>query len=328
MYSVVAAGELLIDFTPAGLSAGQKQLYEQNPGGAPANVLVGLSRLGHKTAFIGKVGQDHFGQFLKNVLLDNQVDCQGLASTDQCKTTLAFVHLDSQGDRSFSFYRQPGADILLNKAEIPLELLSQSAIFHFGSVSLTDEPARSATLYAASQAKKSGCLLSYDPNLRLMLWPDPATAKSTILAGLDQVDILKISEEELFFLTGLTELDQGAAWFFERYGLELVLITLGADGAYAANRQNSARAAAYAVQTIDTTGAGDAFTAAFLDQILHSKLQPGQLQREDLARFLAFANAAGSLATSKTGAIPALPTKPEIEACLTEIPLLTKESRL
>ena len=319
MFAVVAAGELLIDFTPAGYSAGGEALFEQNPGGAPANVLVGLSRLGHKTAFIGKVGQDHFGHFLQNVLLDNKVDCQGLALTDQCKTTLAFVHLDKDGDRSFSFYRNPGADTLLSREDIPLDLLRQTEIFHFGSVSLTAEPARSATLYAASQAKEAGCLVSYDPNLRLMLWPDSHTAKKTILAAMDRVDILKISEEELFFLTGLADLEQGAAWFFKRFDLVLVLITLGPGGAYAATRENQAWQPAYAVKTIDTTGAGDAFTAAFLDRLLQKKQEPGRLTAAALAEYLAFANAAGSLATTRTGAIPALPNEKEIQDCLDKI---------
>ncbi|MDW7658077.1 MAG: PfkB family carbohydrate kinase [Bacillota bacterium] len=322
MFDVTAAGELLIDFTPAGLSVRSHPLYEQNPGGAPANVLACLSRLGHKTAFIGKVGNDLFGKSLVDVLSVAGIDCQALTMTDHCHTTLAFVHLNDQGDRSFSFYRNPGADLMLTPADIPSELIDQSRIFHFGSVSMTADPARSATLAAVRQARTAGCLISYDPNLRLMLWPTADEARATILAAMSSVDILKISEEELLFLTGEKDLASGAAWFFSRYGIALILITLGPRGAYAATRNAAAIHPAYAVHTIDTTGAGDAFTGAFLDRLLRDGGMLADLTEDDLKHYLAFANAAGSLATTKTGAIPAMPTLDEIEDCLKDRPQL------
>jgi sugar/nucleoside kinase (ribokinase family) len=322
MFDVTAVGELLIDFTPAGLSVHSHPLYEQNPGGAPANVLACLSRLGHKTAFIGKVGDDIFGKSLAGVLSDAGIDCRALTTTDQCHTTLAFVHLNEQGDRSFSFYRNPGADIMLTPADIPSDLIDQTRIFHFGSVSMTADPARSATLAAVYKAVSAGCLISYDPNLRLMLWPTAEEARTTILAAMPSVDMLKISEEELLFLTGETDLAAGAAWFFARYGISLVLITLGPRGAFAATRHAAAVHPAYAVHTIDTTGAGDAFTGAFLDRLLRGGGALADLSEDDLKHYLAFANAAGSLATTKTGAIPAMPALDEIEDCLKDRPPL------
>ena len=316
MFDVTAAGELLIDFTPAGKSVHSHPLYEQNPGGAPANVLACLSRLGHKTAFIGKVGNDLFGKSLTGVLRAAGIDCQALTETDQCHTTLAFVHLNDRGDRSFSFYRNPGADIMLTPADIPSDLIRQSRVFHFGSVSMTADPARSAILAAVSLARSAGCLISYDPNLRLMLWPTADEARTTILSAMESVDVLKISEEELLFLTGEKDLAGGAAWFFARYGLALILITLGPRGAYAATRTATAAHPAYDVHTIDTTGAGDAFTGAFLDRLLRGGGSLADLSADDLKHYLAFANAAGSLATTKTGAIPAMPTRDEIHDCL------------
>lgn len=322
MFDVTAAGELLIDFTPAGRSARGYPLFEQNPGGAPANVLACLSKLGHPTAFIGKVGDDLFGKNLKSVLLDAGIDCRALTTTGLCQTTLAFVQLDEQGDRSFSFYRDPGADLMLTEEDIPPDLISQSRVFHFGSVSMTADPARSATLAAAHLARTAGCLISFDPNLRQMLWSSPDEAKKTILAAMTSVDILKLSDEELLFLTGEKDLAAGAAWLFSRYALSLVLITLGPRGAYAATRQASAIHPAYTVHTIDTTGAGDAFTGAFLDRLLRDGSSPAGLSEDDLKHYLAFANAAGSLATAKSGAIPAMPTLDEIEDCLKHRPTL------
>ncbi|MEA4887968.1 MAG: carbohydrate kinase [Clostridiaceae bacterium] len=322
MIDVTAIGELLIDFTPAGLSAQNHPLFEQNPGGAPANVLACLSRLGRQTAFIGKVGADQFGSSLKRVLDDAGIDTSGLFMTDVCHTTLAFVHLNEQGDRSFSFYRNPGADLLLEPAEIPLNLIDDCGIFHFGSVSMTADPAHSATMAAVRHAREQGRLISFDPNLRLSLWPSQHQARAAIREAMPWVDMLKISEEELLFLTGEENLTRGAGSLLNQYDLQLVLITLGAKGAYACTSAAEARQPAYDVKTVDTTGAGDAFTGGFLYQLLRSRRKPAELTEDDLNLYLAFANATGSLATTKKGAIPAMPTLAEIEKCLLETPRL------
>lgn len=321
MYDVTAIGELLIDFTPAGRSAQQYPLFEQNPGGAPANVLASLSRLGRKTAFIGKVGADQFGHSLKATLDQIGVATQGLVMTESCHTTLAFVHLDEQGDRSFSFYRNPGADLLLEASELSYNLIDDCQIFHFGSVSMTADPSRQATMAAVRYAREQDKLISYDPNLRLALWSSPEAARSAILQVMHFADVLKISQEELEFLTGEHDLSRGAALLMRQHGLALVLITLGPRGAYARNSHGEAWSPTYDVQTIDTTGAGDSFTGAFLYQLLQSGRQPDELTEDDLVAFLAFANAAGSLATTRKGAIPALPTLAEIEDCLAHTPV-------
>lgn len=323
MIDVTAVGELLIDFTPAGKSTRGHALYEQNPGGAPANVLAFLSRLGHKTAFIGKVGCDLFGESLASILREAGVDCRALLKTDVCHTTLAFVHLDEQGDRSFTFYRNPGADLLLEPDDLPDDLIDQARFFHFGSVTMTDEPARSATKAAVRMARRYGCLVSYDPNLRLMLWHSETEARNQILSVMDQVDLLKISDDELLFLTGKTDLNQGANWFFERFPLSVVLITEGPRGAFAATRRVSSHHPAFDVKTVDTTGAGDAFTGAFIDRLLSRKSDSMEdLSQEELIQYLAFANAAGSLTTTQKGAIPAMPDREEIERCMNELPTL------
>lgn len=322
MFDVAAVGELLIDFTPAGISGQNHALYEQNPGGAPANVLACLTNLGRSTAFIGKVGNDQFGRFLKQTLDQAGINTKGLILTDACHTTLAFVHLNSQGDRSFSFYRNPGADLLLEADEVDTNLIRASRIFHYGSVSLSDEPSRSATLAAARQAREAGCLISFDPNLRLMLWSSDELARSVVLAAIPGTDVLKLSDDELLFLTGESDPSRGASLLIEKYQLKLVLITMGPRGAFASNGHVQAASPAYDVQTVDTTGAGDAFAGTFLDQILEHDLKLDQLNQSDLACMLAFANAAGSLATTRKGAIPAMPTREAILACLDQTPLL------
>jgi sugar/nucleoside kinase (ribokinase family) len=314
MIDVTALGELLIDFTPAGLSGQGNPTFEQNPGGAPANVLAALSKLGCQTAFIGKVGTDQFGQFLKKTLDDVGVSTHGLVMTDTCNTTLAFVHLSPTGDRSFSFYRDPGADLLLEPAELPYQLIEDTEIFHFGSVSMTAEPSRSATLAAVRHARDQHKLVSYDPNLRLRLWKSPEAAKAGILSAMPLADMVKISEEELLFLTGETDLAKGAELIMDTYGLKLVLITLGPGGAFAMNRQGQARKPTYDVKVVDTTGAGDAFTGGFLYRLIQSGKGPADLSAADLEEFLDFANAVGSLATTRKGAIPALPDLAAIEA--------------
>lgn len=316
MFDVVAIGEILIDFTPAGFSPQGNPIFEQNPGGAPANVLACLSKLGCSTAVIGKIGTDQFGKFLHSTLERVGVSTEGLVMTERCGTTLAFVHLSETGERSFSFYRDPGADLLLEPAELKRDVIENCCIFHFGSVSMTGEPSRSATLEAVSLAREKGKVISYDPNLRLRLWSSPTVAKTEILAAMPWADIVKLSEEELSFLTGETELESGANALLAKYDLQLVLITLGPKGAFACSKRGKAIHPAYAVTTIDTTGAGDAFTGGFLYQLIRSGKEPRELSTEELSKFLSFANAVGSLATSRKGAIPSLPDISEIEDCM------------
>ncbi|MDQ0199812.1 carbohydrate kinase family protein [Neobacillus ginsengisoli] len=312
MYDVIALGEVLIDFTPAGKSENREVQFEQNPGGAPANVLSALAKLGKKTAFIGKVGSDQFGHFLNSVLQNNNVNTKGVVFSKETNTTLAFVHLDDQGDRSFSFYRNPGADMMLNEREIDLKMIDHSRIFHFGSISMTQEPSASATLKAVSFAKENGLLISYDPNLRLSLWEDLNHAKSIIEVGLKFADVLKISEEELEFITGTIDLNMGSEYIYERFHTKLILVTLGSDGCFYRLGFNVGKCSGYEVEAIDTTGAGDAFLAGILYQIIEKDYLLSDLSLDDVNQMVSFANAVGALATMKKGAIPAMPSIEEI----------------
>ncbi|NLX64497.1 MAG: carbohydrate kinase [Clostridiaceae bacterium] len=316
MFDVVAIGELLIDFTPGGVTAEGTALFERNPGGAPGNVLAILSKMGKKTALISKVGDDQFGSFLISTMRDIGVDTRGIVVTDQANTTLAFVHLDSSGDRSFSFYRKPGADMLLSKDEINPELIKDCRIFHFGTVSMTKEPSREATLHAVMTAKKYKKLISFDPNLRPPLWDDLKEARELMKTGLVYTDILKVSEEELEFITGETNLEKGSGYIRDKYGTRLILVTLGAEGCYYRHGDSTGKLAAYDVDTIDTTGAGDAFLGAMLYKILNSGKRIELLDKVQLESMIRFSNAAGSLATTKKGAIPAMPSVREVETLL------------
>lgn len=322
MFDVTAVGELLIDFTPAGVSLQGRPLFEQNPGGAPANVLACLSRLGRSTAFIGKVGSDQFGYSLKSTLDQVGVSTRGLVMTEEYPTTLAFVHLNEQGDRSFSFYRNPGADLMLHSTELAFNLIDDCQIFHFGSVSMTNDPARQATMTALRYACEQQKTISFDPNLRPMLWSSLELAKKTILSALPFVDLLKISEEELVFLIDDSDVSRGADTLMRQYDIQLVLVTMGPRGAYGRSRLAEGWHPAYDVKTIDTTGAGDAFTGGFLFQLLQAGKQLESISEDDLVSFLAFANATGSLATVQKGAIPSLPTLAEVDECLMHTPHL------
>lgn len=322
VFDVTAVGELLIDFTPAGSDSVGDQLFVRKPGGAPANVLAAVSRLGGRTAFIGKVGNDMFGSFLRQTLNGLNIDISGLAADPIIPTTLAFVQLDEKGDRSFRFYRNPGADIMLQTSEIPQEILEDSRILHFGSVSLTSEPSRSATLFAVKAAKESGRVISFDPNYRPPLWQSSQEAKAQMTAGLALADIVKVSEEEMQLLTGKTDLQEGSLEL-ERCGASLVLISLGAKGAYFRRGNVAGWVPTYDVKTIDTNGAGDAFLGAVLFRLKGRKLRDIRgLSEEKLTELLSFANAAGALATSRSGAIPAMPTLEEIEVCRKNVPIL------
>lgn len=322
MFDVTAIGELLIDFTPAGNNAAGDLIFARKPGGAPANVLAANSKLGGKTSFIGKVGNDMFGQFLKNVLENTQIDTTGLIYDPDVPTTLAFVQLDARGDRSFSFYRKPGADVMLQISDIKEDMMTNCHVFHFGSVSLTDEPSRSTTLAAVEIAKKAGCIISYDPNYRPALWNNVETAKEQMKAGLALADIVKVSEEEMVLLTGKNDLQEGSNEL-ARYGASLVLISLGPKGAFYRKGELYEMLPTYNVKTVDTNGAGDSFLGAVHYRLREKTLAEIQkLSQEDMEDIISFANAAGSLTTTKGGAIPAMPTLEEIEFCRKTVPLL------
>ncbi|MCI8623055.1 MAG: carbohydrate kinase [Provencibacterium sp.] len=316
MFDVVALGESLIDFTPNGTNEQGMQLFACNPGGAPANVLAMNAKLGGRTAFIGMVGDDAFGAFLQKTMEEAGIDVQGLRKTRDYPTTLAFVQLTPEGDRSFSFYRKPGADVMLTAAEVDPALLQNCRVFHFGSVSLTDEPSRTATLEAARAAKRAGALISYDPNYRPLLWDSPAHAKEELSAALPLADLIKVSEEEMVLLTGETQLEAGAA-ALSAHGAALVLVTLGPKGAYYRAQTGSGLLPAFDVDTVDTTGAGDAFLGALLFCLSgKTRAEIEAVSQADWQRIVAFANAAGSLTTAAKGAIPAMPTHEQIDACL------------
>ncbi len=316
IYGVVAIGELLIDFTPHGISSQGNILFEQNPGGAPANVLAALSRFGKKTAFIGKVGSDQFGHFLQHTLEQNRIETKGLVFSDEVNTTLAFVHIADDGDRQFSFYRKPGADLTLREDEVNFELIGNAEIFHFGSVSMTEEPSRSATLRAVEHAKRRGKLISYDPNLRESLWHSLELARTVISEGLRFADLLKVSEEELYFLTECHELEEGCRWIGDRYGIPAVFVTLGSKGCYYNVCNYTGTVPGFSVAPVDSTGAGDAFLGAILYQLLGSPDRFSTLTEREIRDCVRFANAAGALATQRKGAIPSLPNLQDVEKLL------------
>lgn len=322
MFDVTAIGELLIDFTPNGRNASGDLLFARKPGGAPANVLAANSRLGGSTSFIGKVGNDKFGDFLRQSLEDAKINTQGLSRDPDVPTTLAFVQIDARGDRSFSFYRKPGADVMLKTSDFTEEMVTGCRMFHFGSVSLTEEPARSTTLHAVRTAKQAGCMISYDPNYRPPLWNNEKTAVAQMREGLSLADIVKVSEEEMVLLTGETGLEEGSRRI-GNFGASLVLVSLGARGAFYRRGEQCGMVPTYDVKTIDTNGAGDAFLGA-VHYCLRGKSREEvrRMTRDELEDILSFANAAGSLTTTKGGAIPAMPTLGEVEQCRRSVPLL------
>lgn len=314
-YDVTALGELLIDFTGSGLSPQGNPLLEVNPGGAPCNVLSMLQNLGHRTAFIGKVGQDTFGDLLANAIARCGIETKGLLRDRRVHTSLAFVHTLPGGDRTFSFYRKPGADIMLEAEELDRELLTGCRIFHFGTLSLTDEPCRTATQIAVSTARQAGAILSFDPNLREPLWEDLGEAKRQIEWGMAQCDILKISDNEVLFMTGERDFEKGAAMLLGRFpNIRLLNITAGPDGSHCFYGGRHVYVPGVKVRTIEATGAGDTFCAC----VLHDVLQNGLDDRteESLAAMLRFANAAAAIVTTRKGALRAMPALSEIQALL------------
>jgi fructokinase len=315
MPSVTALGELLIDFTDAGTSPAGQKLFERNPGGAPANVLVALKKLGHDVAFIGKVGSDMHGDFLRETLEANGIDCTGLISDPDFFTTLAFVALDESGDRSFSFARKPGADTQLRADELPLALIQDSKVFHVGSLSLTDEPARSATKAALDAAKMAGCVMSYDPNYRDSLWTSAEAASEQMKSLIPYMDLVKISAEECPLLTSHTEPADAAAELLEA-GVDIVVVTLDADGAFVATKDGSKMVPSFRVEAVDTTGAGDSFWGGFLCAFVESGLAPQDVSIARAASFVRFGNAVASLCVRNRGAIPAMPERNDVEEVL------------
>lgn len=311
LFDVTALGELLIDFTENGTSAQGNPLMEANPGGAPCNVLAMLERLGKKTAFIGKVGKDMFGNQLKAAVEEVGIDTRNLIMDENVHTTLAFVHTYPDGDRDFSFYRDPGADMMLTKDEVQKELIENSRIFHFGTLSSTHEGVREATRRAIELAKEAGCIITFDPNLRPPLWKSLDDARKEIEYGMTKCDVLKISDNEVEFLFGTTDYDKGAAMIREKYNIPLVLITMGKDGSRAYYKDLRVEAAPFLQEnTIETTGAGDTFCASTLNYVLEHGLE--DLTEENLKELLTFANAAASLITTRKGALRVMPSRQEV----------------
>lgn len=312
MYDVTALGELLIDFTENGTSNQGNPLCEANPGGAPCNVLAMLAKLGHKTAFIGKVGNDFFGRQLKNAITEVGIDSEYLYMDEQVHTTLALVHTYPDGDRDFSFYRNPGADMMLTEAEIPENLIKNSRIFHFGTLSMTHEGVRAATKKAVAVAKKAGALISFDPNLRPPLWEYMSEAREQVLYGLEYCHILKISDNEIQWLTGKSDYTEGVKWINERYHIPLILVSMGKRGSRAYYEGMMVEASPFPQEnTIETTGAGDTFCGCVLHYICEHGLDG--LTEENLREMLTFANAAASLITTRKGALRVMPERQEIE---------------
>ena len=310
---VTALGELLIDFTENGTSAQGNPILEVNPGGAPCNVLAMLQKLGKQTAFIGKVGDDMFGRQLTEAVSSVGVDTRALLVDKEVHTTLAFVHTYPDGDRDFSFYRNPGADMMLTKDDVDEDLIRASRIFHFGTLSSTHKGVREATRYAIDVAREAGDLNSFDPNLRPPLWSSLDDAKREIEYGLGKCDILKISDNEVEFLFGTTDYDLGAKLLKEKYNIPLILITLGPNGSRAYYKDMRVEVAPFLQEkTIETTGAGDTFCASSLNYVLEHGLD--NLTEENLTELLTFANAAASLITTKKGALKVMPEKEEVLA--------------
>lgn len=314
MYDVVAMGELLIDFTPYGTSGQGNAVLEVNPGGAPCNVLAMLKKLGHPVAFVGKVGYDHFGSMLRETVRELGIDDTGLVTDPDVHTTLAFVHLDENGDRNFSFCRNPGADMMLSVDDLNEEVIRNAKIFHFGTLSMTSHTVREATKAAIRMAKKSGSLISFDPNLRPPLWESLDTAKDMILYGISKCDILKISEDELEFITGLSDLDAAAKLIAEKYlNIKVMFVTLGKDGSSVYFKGEKAFCKTFdEVKTIDTTGAGDTFCGCMLHHILKTGMD--HLTLDILKETILFGNAASSLVTTKKGALKSMPSEEEVLA--------------
>ena len=301
-YDVIALGELLIDFTMNGQSEQGNNMFEACPGGAPCNVLALLNKMGKKTAFIGKVGKDQFGALLRDTITEAGIDASNLMVDENVNTTLAFVHTFPDGDREFSFYRNPGADMMLTADEVNPEVVKDTKVFHFGTLSMTHEGVREATKKAVETAKANGCLVSFDPNLRPPLWSSLDLAKEQMEYGFGKCDILKISDKE--------DYDEGIAYLQETYNIPLILLTMGKDGSRAYYKGMRVERPGFSVKAIETTGAGDTFCGSSLNYLVDHDFE--NLTEEQLGEMLTFANAAAALVTTKKGAIKAMPVKEEV----------------
>lgn len=317
-YDVIALGELLIDMTDNGVSGQGNTLFEANPGGAPCNVLAMLNKLGHKVGFIGKVGDDIFGNKLKRVLDEVGIDTGNLIIDKEVRTTLAFVQTFEDGDRDFSFYRNPGADMMLKKEEVDVSLLQDTKIFHFGTLSMTHPEVREATKFAIDEAKKGGALISFDPNLREPLWNSLDDAKEQVLYGLTKCDVLKISDNEIQWLTGEEDYTEGVKRIREKNNIPLIMVSLGKEGSRAYYKKAGSEEEIMVEvkpflqeNTIETTGAGDTFGGCVLHYVLEKGLD--DLKEDDLKEMLTFANGAASIITTRKGALRVMPTKEEVE---------------
>ncbi|KUP04992.1 fructokinase [Bacillus coahuilensis m2-6] len=306
---IISLGEVLIDFIPLDK---ENISYQKSPGGAPANVAVGLARLGSKSMFLGKVGDDVLGRFLERTLLNYGVSTKGLAFTKDVRTGVVFVTLAENGERSFDFYINPSADRFLEVGDLEEVWFQEHRILHFGSISLISEPSKSATKKAVQLAKENGMIVSYDPNLRLVLWDSEAKAKEEIISMLGMADVLKISEEELEFITGEKDIDKGAS-ILSSYNIKLVLITLGGEGSYVFTKEGSAHVPAMKVEAVDTTGAGDAFVSGILYRLNEWNGSLEELTLKEAKEMARFASVSGALAASTKGAMTALPTLEEVK---------------
>ena len=314
-FDVTALGELLVDFTENGISAQGNTLLEANPGGAPCNVLAMLKNLGKKTAFIGKIGNDALGKMLKKTVEDQGICIDNLVEDEEIHTTLAFIHSDKDGDRSFSFYRNPGADLMLQWEEINVDFLVNTKIFHFGTLSMTEEEIKNVTKKAVQKAKENGVLISFDPNFRPPLWKDMEDARQQMWYGIGQCDILKISDDEILFLTGTKDIDEGIARIREKSHAKLICATMGKNGSKVYYKGKTVFGRPFLRKdTIETTGAGDTFMACVLNTVLEKGLE--QLTQESLTEMLLFANAASSIITTRKGALKVMPQRQEILDCL------------
>ena len=313
-FDVIALGELLIDFTMNGQSEQGNNMFEACPGGAPCNVLALLNKMGKKTAFLGKVGQDQFGTLLKDTITEVGIDSTRLVMDPEVNTTLAFVHTFPDGDREFSFYRNPGADMMLSESDVDPEFIGQAKIFHFGTLSMTHDGVRAATKKAVQAAKENGCLISFDPNLRPPLWSSLELAKEQMEYGFGVCDILKISDNEIQFVSGKEDYDEGIAYLQEKYQIPLILLTMGRDGSRAYYKGMRVQRPGFSVKAIETTGAGDTFCGSSLTYILEHDFD--SLTEEQLGEMLTFANAAAAIVTTKKGAIRSMPEREEVTALL------------
>ncbi|MGL5258952.1 MAG: carbohydrate kinase family protein [Lachnospiraceae bacterium] len=317
IFDVVALGELLIDFTDNGSSKQGNTLFEANPGGAPCNVLAMLNKCGRKTAFIGKVGDDMFGHLLKGILDELSIDTSNLLMDKETRTTLAFVKTFEDGDRDFSFYRNPGADMMLKAEEVNKELLESCKVFHFGTLSMTHEAVKQATVKAVEYAKESGALISFDPNLREPLWDDLEDAKEAFWYGISKCDVLKISDNEVVWLTGEEDYHKGIQAIRDKYNVPLILFSMGRDGSRAYYKDHVVEVLPFLQEsTIETTGAGDTFGGSCIHFVLEYGLD--NLEEEKLKEMLTFANGAASIITTKKGALKVMPTVDEVTAFISK----------